>query len=342
MDAIAEDHVAVDGGQRKISLEPERIDDGDFVRICSAGGGFDGELGVVLEPLLERFRGDDLVERGEVLREVIEEVLARVDDFGTLERYIWLLQFSCGLCLLRDLPVGLSFEINKVIRSVANLDTEEYQFDPLMVGGLWNPESRQNLNNFSSPLQIHTIAKSLFEDIPLKGMNLVHVIKKLAVLNQKLFSYVSIAMIFAGVRHYTRPDQPTRMYRLYGLSEVLDLLESLKSDHLQQKSLDIQRIFLILKLLSCYQNVAILRYSQDSRPHIEEQHRCFGEFFIFREEHKRSYLRHLALALEVVKRMSGRADHFDRLADNEDFMLVVELLELDMIPLVKDDLGEEE
>ncbi|XP_001861847.2 uncharacterized protein LOC6044315 [Culex quinquefasciatus] len=321
MDGIAEDHVAVDGGQRKISLEPERIDDGDFVRICSAGGGFDGELGVVLEPLLERFRGDDLVERGEVLREVIEEVLARVDDFGTLERYIWLLQFSCGLCLLRDLPVGLSFEINKVIRSVANLDTEEYQFDPLM---------------------IHTIAKSLFEDIPLKGMNLVHVIKKLAVLNQKLFSYVSIAMIFAGVRHYTRPDQPTRMYRLYGLSEVLDLLESLKSDHLQQKSLDIQRIFLVLKLLSCYQNVAILRYSQDTRPHIEEQHRCFGEFFIFREEHKRSYLRHLALALEVVKRMSGRADHFDRLADNEDFMLVVELLELDMIPLVKDDLGEEE
>ncbi|XP_039432347.1 uncharacterized protein LOC120415040 [Culex pipiens pallens] len=321
MDAIAEDHAVVDGsgGQRKISLEPERIEDGDFVRICSAGG--DRELGSVLEPLLERFRGDDLVERGEVLREVIEEVLARVDDFGTLERYIWLLQFSCGLCLLRDLPVGLSFEINKVIRSVANLDTEEYQFDPLM---------------------IHTIAKSLFEDIPLKGMNLVHVIKKLAVLNQKLFSYVSIAMIFAGVRHYTRPDQPTRMYRLYGLSEVLDLLESLKSDHLQQKSLDIQRIFLILKLLSCYQNVAILRYSQDSRPDIEEQHRCFGEFFIFREEHKRSYLRHLALALEVVKRMSGRADHFDRLADNEDFMLVVELLELDMIPLVKDDLGEEE
>lgn len=60
-------------------------------------------------------------------------MLARIDEFCSLEQYIWLVKFSCCLCLLKDLPIGMSFEINKVIRSVAALDTEEFEFDPLMV-----------------------------------------------------------------------------------------------------------------------------------------------------------------------------------------------------------------
>lgn len=66
------------------------------MQICCAGCGFD-QLGAVLK----RF---GCGERGPVLREIIEEVLTMVDSFGTLERDIWLLQFSCGLCLQRDLP----------------------------------------------------------------------------------------------------------------------------------------------------------------------------------------------------------------------------------------------
>lgn len=77
------------GGQQKINLEPERIFDADFMRICCFGCGFD-QLGA----MLNRF---GCGERCPVLKEIIEKVLTRVDDFGKLERYIWMLQFAYGV-----------------------------------------------------------------------------------------------------------------------------------------------------------------------------------------------------------------------------------------------------
>ncbi|XP_055616706.1 uncharacterized protein LOC129762461 isoform X2 [Toxorhynchites rutilus septentrionalis] len=309
-------------GVRQISLESERIPDNVFLRICSSGKkiGLD-QFTDILEALLERFSScgekHELGERASVVREIISEVLARIDNFSTLEQYIWLVKFSCGLSLLKDLPPDMTFEINKTIRSVANLDTEEYEFDALM---------------------IHTIAKSLFEDIPLEGMNLIHVIKKLAMLNQKLFYYVSIALIFAGIRHYIEPEKVVQVYRLYDFQEVLSLLDGFKVDSLQQK-LDLRRMFLILKLLSCYQNAVILRHSCETPKDIDEQHQCFAQFFLFSVEQKKSYLLWLCMSRKIVQSLNSKLG-LQNIAEKEDSLLVIELIDLDMIALMEDDISE--
>lgn len=155
-------------------------------------------------------------------------------------------------------------------------------------------------------------------------MNLIHVIKKLAVLNQKLFYYVSIALIFAGIRHYIEPGAAIQMYRLHGFQEVLSQLDALKIDNLQQK-LDIRKMFLILKLLSCYQNAAILRHSFASRKDIDEQHQCFAEFFHFSVEQKKSYLLWLCMSRKIVHSLNSKS-RLQKIAEKEDFLLVNYLL----------------
>ncbi|XP_065077344.1 uncharacterized protein LOC135700694 [Ochlerotatus camptorhynchus] len=314
---------------RQISQEPERIEDEVFVRICSSCDGIGiGQLASVLQPLLEKMRStagcdgnrsqvEMTTEKGTTLKEIISEVLLRIDEFRSLDQYIWLLKFSCCLCLLKDLPIGMSFEINKVIRSVAELDTEEYEFDPLM---------------------IHTITKSLFEEIPLEGMNLVHVVKKLTVLNQKLFYYVSIALVFAGIRHYSHPDEPIAMYRLYGFGDVLTKLEALKIDNIKQ-TLDLRKLFLILKLLSCYQNAVILRHNVCSLEDVQEQHQCFAEFFRFTLAQKKAFTQWLCMARNVVTNLNSKSG-MQEIELKEDFLLVIELIDLDMIALMEDDLDE--
>ncbi|XP_058811530.1 uncharacterized protein LOC131676483 [Topomyia yanbarensis] len=326
LDVLLEHHEDI--GTRQISQEPERISDESFTRICSnCCSGVEG-LTDVLQPLLDKLasigtdRSDPnaAYERGTVLREIISEVLTRIDDFRSLEQYLWLVKFSVGLSLLQNVPAGISFETNRVIRAVSNLDTETYEFDPLM---------------------IHTIAKNLLEDIPLDGMNLIHVIKKLAVLNQKLFYYVSTTLIFAGICRYTAEAEPTpiKMYRLHSFPEVLAQLETLKIGDLQRK-LDIRRLFLLLKLLSAYQNAVILRHSAVVRRDVEEQHQCFAEFFRVSLVEKKVYLRWLCTVRNVVSSLNSKSC-LQKIADKEDFLLVIELIDLDMIPLMEDDIGEE-
>ncbi|XP_053681701.1 uncharacterized protein LOC128732472 [Sabethes cyaneus] len=331
LDAYAE-HIE-DIGARKITQGPELISDRNFARLCVVPCGLE-ELTAVLQSLLARFSaaGSDQqtnssdpsgsYQRGSLLREIISEVIGRVEEFRTLEQYLWLVKFSCALALLKNVPAGIAFETNRVIRTVAGLNTEEYEFDPL---------------------KIHIIAKSLFEDIPLDGMNLIHVIKKLAVLNQKLLYYVSIALLFAGIQRYTgaaggSKDSPvSKMYRLHSFDDMLAHLQAVKIDDLQQK-LDIRRFFLLLKLLSLYQNAVLLRHSAASRRELDEQHCCFGEFFRVRIDQKQSYLQWLRTARNVA---SSRNSKSSKIADREDFLLVIELIDLDMIPLIEDDIGDD-
>ncbi|XP_001658553.2 uncharacterized protein LOC5569467 [Aedes aegypti] len=316
---------------RLISQEPERLDDEGFVQIClSCESVGIGELPSALQPLMERLLAtsdgasdgqmlpDVMEERGSILKETVAEILDRIDEFNTLDQYIWLVKFSCGLCLLKNLPIGMSFEINKVIRSVAGLDTEQYEF---------------------CPVTIHTISKSLFEDIPLKGMNLVHVIKKLTVLNQKLFYYVSITLVFAGIRHYSAPAESIAMYRLFGFDDVLSQLGALKLDCIKQKR-DMRAFFLILKLLSSYQNAAILRHSLCSWEDLQEQHKGFAEFFRITVEQKKAFIQWLVKARNIVSNVNSQSGMQD-IGLKEDLMLVTELIDLDMIALMEDDIEEE-
>lgn len=230
--------------------------------------------------------------------QILSQVLKRIEEFRTLEQYLWLLKFSCASCLLKNVPVGTVFETNRIVRAVSSLNIEQYEFDPL---------------------KIHLIAKSLFEDIPLEGMNLIYIIKKLSVLNHKLLYYVSVALLFAGIRRYTGTRDPPKMYRLYGFLEVLSLLQEVKIDDLQH-DLDVRQFFLLLKLLSVYQNAVLLRHgSTVSRRVLDEQHCCFAEFFYFPNDQKRSYLQWLRTARNVV---SSRNSKSSKIADREDFLLV--------------------
>ncbi|XP_062552322.1 uncharacterized protein LOC134217557 [Armigeres subalbatus] len=317
---------------RLINQEPERLGDKSFVQICNAceGVGIAG-LPDTLQPLMVRLLGTDvqdaedgealpevMEERGLILKEIVSEVLDRIDEFSSLEQYIWLVKFSCGLCLLKNLPIGMSFEINKVIRSVAGLDTEGYEF---------------------CPVTVHTISKSLFEDISLEGMNLVHVVKKLTVLNQKLFYYVSIALIFAGIHHYIHPGEPISMYRLFGFDDVLSQLGQIRPENFKLKK-DIREFFLILKLLSCYQNAVILRHSLCSWQDLQEQHEAFAEFFRFSAEQKKTFVQWLMMARNIVANLNAQHGMQD-LGLKEDLMMVSELIEFDMIALMEDDTDEE-
>lgn len=151
-------------------------------------------------------------------------------------------------------------------------------------------------------------------------MNLVHVVKKLTVLNQKLFYYVSIALVFAGIRHYSHPDEPIAMYRLYGFGDVLTKLEALKIDHFKQ-TLDLRKLFLILKLLSCYQNAVLLRHSVCSWEDIQEQHRCFAECFRFTMDQKLAFTQWLCKARNVVSNLNSKSG-MQQLELKEDFLMV--------------------
>lgn len=313
---------------QQLSQDPERIKDEVFVRICTTCDGIGaGQLSSVLQPLLKKLLAIadrdgnctqvEMAEKGTTLKEIITEVLARIDEFCSLKQYIWLLKFSCCLCLLKDLPIGMSVEINKVIRAVAELDTDNYEYDPVM---------------------IHTVAKSLSEEIPLEGMNLVHVVTRLAVLNQKLFYYVSIVLIFAGLRYHSNPDEPITMYRLYGFGDILSKLEMLKIDNIKQ-TLDLRKLFLVLKLLSCYQNAAILRHSACSWEYIQEQHRCFAEYFRFTLDQKKALTQWLCMVRNVVTNLNYKSG-MQEIELKEDFLLVIELIELDMVALMEDDIDE--
>lgn len=311
-----------EGRVRRISLEPEHISDEVFVRICSSGKFAETEqLAGALKPLLDLFSSTNetkkyTTERGSIVREIISEVLACVDELRTLEQYVWLIKFSCSISLLKCLPPNISFETNKVIRCVASLDTEDYEFDPLM---------------------IHTVVRHLFEDIPLRGMNLVYVIRKLAVLNQRFFYYVAIALIFAGIHHCIQPEQPVEMYRLRNFSDMLAQMELLKAVCCEKG--DLQLLFFILKLLSCYQNAAIVRHSSQTKKDIHSQHLCYGEFFQFPLEQRKNYLKWLYASRTLVRSMGSKQNE-RTIAEKEDFLLVTDLIEIEMIPLIEDDLGD--
>ncbi|XP_055523369.1 uncharacterized protein LOC129717479 [Wyeomyia smithii] len=329
------DQMATNVGSRQINQVPELVTDKKFARLCAASCG-SKEFTNSLQPILKRFfafdrpretnRSDSDVsfERGSILREIISLIISRLEEFRTLEQYMWLLKFACASSLLKNVPPGIAFETNRVIRAISSLNTEEFEFDPL---------------------KIHILARSLFEDIPLDGMNLIHVIKKLVVLNHKLLYYVSIALMFAGLRRYTAnwdggaDPPPPQMYRLHNFETVLIQLQQVKIDDLRHK-LNTRRFFLLLKLLSVYQNAVLLRHSTDSRRDVDEQHCCFAEFFRFPVEQRKAYLQWLRTARNVVSSRSNKSSP-QEIADKEDFLLIIELIDLDMIPSIEDDIDDE-
>uniref|UniRef100_A0A182PG11 Uncharacterized protein n=1 Tax=Anopheles epiroticus TaxID=199890 RepID=A0A182PG11_9DIPT len=174
---------------------------------------------------------------------------------------------------------------------------------------------------------IQTVAKCLREDIPLEGVNLLHVIKKLAIANSPLLYYTAVALLFAGLERITQRFQPIEtMYRVYGMDDFLHHLEVLDIPQLQQLCTNLQNVYQLLKLLSLYQNMVIMRHADKQPKDLEEEHKGFAQSLCATDSQINRVRQWLESLIGVVQPY-GRGEH------EEDFLILEDLIQLDIIPL---------
>ncbi|XP_055596733.1 uncharacterized protein LOC129746855 [Uranotaenia lowii] len=319
-----------DVGIRRVNHQPEWIADADFTRICLHTGASTGSMGstfiIFLKPEMEKLSNTcsdsekDVQLRGAILSEILTLVKKNIIVIQSHGRYTWLIKFTCAVLLLKNLPVQIGDEITKFICLIKAVDTETYHYDPLL---------------------IHTLTKVLFEDFPLRRINLIHIINRLAQLNHKLLYYVAVCLIFAGFYRTVvlkEEDPSPPMYRMHNFQDILTALDDLKIDDLKQR-FDVEKFYILLKLLCCYQNIVLLRHSRSSKQDIEMDHTCYSEYFHITVEEKRAFLKWLNVARSLINSLNRKLRQ-QKISDKEDFLLVIELVELDMIPLMEDDLQE--
>uniref|UniRef100_A0A182K421 Phosphorylase b kinase regulatory subunit n=1 Tax=Anopheles christyi TaxID=43041 RepID=A0A182K421_9DIPT len=175
---------------------------------------------------------------------------------------------------------------------------------------------------------VHTLAKCLMEDIPVDGVNLLHAIKKLAISNSPQLYYTAIALIFAGLDTITHPEKLIQLYRVRGMDELSHYLEALNVERLQQQCDKMQNIYQLLKLLSLYQNMVIMRHAGKRPPELKEEHKCFAELLYATSTQIKSFRQWLENLSALVQPFGNEQD--------EDYLILADLIHVDMIPLFDD------
>uniref|UniRef100_A0A182M502 Uncharacterized protein n=1 Tax=Anopheles culicifacies TaxID=139723 RepID=A0A182M502_9DIPT len=190
----------------------------------------------------------------------------------------------------------------------------------------------ENLSSFVTLEQyswlVHTVAKSLVDDISLNGGNLLHVIKMLATGSSPILYYIAVALVFAGLNAITHSGKAVESYRVHGMSEFLRHLEICNLPYLQQQCDNLQTIYQLLKLLSLYQNMVILRHGGKSWEDLSEEHKGFAESFHIANAQIQTFRKWLDNVSAIVQPFGKDQE--------KDYLILADLLQVDMIPLFDD------
>uniref|UniRef100_A0A182YDP5 Uncharacterized protein n=1 Tax=Anopheles stephensi TaxID=30069 RepID=A0A182YDP5_ANOST len=180
---------------------------------------------------------------------------------------------------------------------------------------------------------VHVVAKSLMEDIPLTGGNLLHAIKRLAMATSPLLYYTAVALVFAGLDAITEPGKLTEAYRVQGVNEFLRRLDIFNLQYLQQQSNNLQITYQLLKLLSLYQNMVIMRHVGASLEALTAEHNCYADLLHVTNAQIKKFRQWLDNASAIVQPFGKDQE--------KDYLILADLMQVDMIPLF-DDLSQDE
>ncbi|XP_035907452.1 uncharacterized protein LOC118510104 [Anopheles stephensi] len=300
--------------ERTIRCFPDGISLEQFATICTLPGVPDDTKQAIQAPVL-RLREAALLKEDEKVTElvmILQQLMDRMDSFATLEQYAWLVRTTFGAYLLKKLPL----QVTTLVRNLSNA-----------VEGI-------ELAGFNhSPAVVHVVAKSLMEDIPLTGGNLLHAIKRLAMATSPLLYYTAVALVFAGLDAITEPGKPTEAYRVQGVNEFLRRLDIFNLQYLQQQSNNLQITYQLLKLLSLYQNMVIMRHVGASLEALTAEHNCYADLLHVTNAQIKKFRQWLDNASAIVQPFGKDQE--------KDYLILADLMQVDMIPLF-DDLSQDE
>ncbi|XP_061515031.1 uncharacterized protein LOC1280243 [Anopheles gambiae] len=293
---------------RSIRCNPDGIGFGQFAIVCSLPGAPENVQKLIDSPVAKLHKQASTEHDSNTSTEDIVKILIeQLPCFGTLEQYAWLVRATVALHLLKGVPTKVSSLVRKLSGTVAGLDLACFRHSTFM---------------------IHTVAKSLKEDIPLEGVNLLHAIKKLALANSPQLYYTALALIFAGFDTITHPNKPIATYRVGGVNEALQLLDTLDAPWLQRQCASLQTIYQLLKLLSLYQNMVIMRHAGKRPQELQEEHASFAALLCATDAQVKS-IRQWLEQLSVVLQPYG-------IRQDEDHLIIADLIHVDMLPLFDD------
>ncbi|XP_058122229.1 uncharacterized protein LOC131281578 [Anopheles ziemanni] len=240
-----------------------------------------------------------------VIKSIVSVLVTNAGLFVTLEQYSWLARITVATDLLNIPQRYDSSLVSRLSSTLEALELGSYNF---------------------SPLVINTIAKHLIEDVPLQDVNLLYVIKKLAITNSKILYYVAVSLVFVGIEAITGSTKS--QYRLHTVDEFLKYLEVLNMEHLHSERHNLQIIYQLLKLLSLYENMVLVRHFGKQQADLESEHNCYANFFRVSEQQRMTFQLWLEKSSSLV-RLSGN----DR---DVDYLILADLIEVDMLPLLDD------
>lgn len=110
------------------------------------------------------------------------------------------------------------------------------------------------------------ISKALFAQLD-DDYNLVFLVKQICNLN-RLAYYVSVSLMWAALYRFV--GQPTKMFRMHKISDLIDLLAAIDLNSIEMRLNDVHRF---LTMLSVFQSLVILRKAR------YEEYVCFRSFF---------------------------------------------------------------
>ncbi|XP_050078166.1 uncharacterized protein LOC126565071 [Anopheles maculipalpis] len=298
--------------ERTIKCVPDGIRFEQFATACDLPGAPDETKKALQFPVLklrEITLKDD--ETATHIATILQHLTGKLPSFVTLEQYAWLARTTVAAQLLKELPTKVANLVRKLSIGVEGIELADH-----------------------SPPVVHVVAKSLIEDIPLTGGNLLHVIKTLAIANCPLLYYTGVALVFAGLDTIVQLDcKAPELYCVQGVNEFLRRLEIFNLQYLQQQSNNLQTIYQLLKLLSLYQNMVIMRHVGKSLEELSEEHNGYAESLHVTNAQIRTFRQWLDNASAIVQPFGKDQE--------KDFLILADLLQVDMIPLF-DDLSHDE
>ncbi|XP_052898400.1 uncharacterized protein LOC128305134 [Anopheles moucheti] len=294
--------------ERTIRCIPDGIGFALFATLCDLPGAPDDAKQSLQSPVSQLRQATLSVDEQLKYTAIIVRILLdQSTSFVTLEQYSWFVRTTIAAKLLKPLPIKVAMMVRKLDDALGGIDLAE-----------WN----------HSPRVVETLVKSLIEDIPLDGGNLLHTITMLATANCPVLYYTAVALIFVGLDAITHPGKPTVSYHLHGASEFLDRLEICNLQFLQQQRTNLQTIYQLLKLLSLYQNLVVMRHVGKSLEDLSQEHKDFTEFFHVTSAQIKTFRNWLDNASAIVQ-------PFGKDQEN-DYLFLADLLQVDMIPLFYD------
>uniref|UniRef100_A0AAG5DDU6 Uncharacterized protein n=1 Tax=Anopheles atroparvus TaxID=41427 RepID=A0AAG5DDU6_ANOAO len=295
--------------ERTIKCTPEGISLASFADICDLAGAPE-DVRQSLQSSVSVLRrsvspADDNQTIASAINSIVSILIANAGRFVTVEQYGWLTRTTVAMALLNGLPCSGSSLAKRLLSSLEEIELAEYNY---------------------SPLVIHLVTKHLIDDIPLQGVYLLYVIKKLAITNSRILYYVAVALVFAGLDAITGSGKSE--YRLHTVDEFLQYLDVLNMEHLHHQRHNLQVIYQLLKLLSLYENMVLVRHVEKLEEELKADHKSYANFF-----------RVSAQQLKIFQLWLEKSSTLVHLFGNEgdiDYLILADLIQVDMFPLLDD------